>query len=241
MKTILILEDNAREMERLVKIVQDQEPENEVVCTANLEQAYHMAMEKSIDLFLLDIILDHRGTGDASGMTFADNIRGVERYRFTPVIFITALEDPGLYAYSDVNCYGYVEKPYDPQQLIMMIEDALTMPATHTGRRNMYYKQDGALLRLQSDEIIYIENGRSGRIIHTASEDRYMTYKPCKEILKELNSTNFVQCNRYVIVNKNYIETIDPVNRYITFGGRKDMVEIGRTFKKSFLRSVFNG
>ena len=58
MKTILILEDNAREMERLVKIVREQGAQNEVICAVNLEQAYHMAMEKSIDLFLLDIILD---------------------------------------------------------------------------------------------------------------------------------------------------------------------------------------
>ena len=88
MKTILILEDNAREMERLVKIVREQGAQNEVICAVNLEQAYHMAMEKSIDLFLLDIILDPRTAGDASGMKFADHIREVERYHFTPIIFI---------------------------------------------------------------------------------------------------------------------------------------------------------
>lgn len=113
MKTILILEDNAREMERLVKIVREQGTQNEVICAVNLEQAYHMAMEKSIDLFLLDIILDPRTSGDASGMKFADHIREVERYHFTPIIFITGLEDPSLYAYSDVQCYSYIEKPYD--------------------------------------------------------------------------------------------------------------------------------
>lgn len=88
MKTILILEDNAREMERLVKIVREQGAQNEVICAVNLEQAYHMAMEKSIDLFLLDIILDPRTSGDASGMKFADHIREVERYHFTPIILL---------------------------------------------------------------------------------------------------------------------------------------------------------
>lgn len=39
MKTILILEDNAREMERLVKIVREQGAQNEVICAVNLEQA----------------------------------------------------------------------------------------------------------------------------------------------------------------------------------------------------------
>lgn len=65
--------------------------------------------------------------------------------------------------------------------------------------------------------------------------------KPVKDILKELNSDDFVQCNRFVIVNRNHVETVDPVNRYITFKDRKDVVEIGMTYKKNFLRRMFYG
>ena len=241
MKTILILEDNACEMERLVKIVREQEPHNEVVCAVNLEQAYHMAMEKSVDLFLLDIILDSRIFGDASGMKFADHIREVERYHFTPIIFITGVEDPGRYAYSDVQCYSYVEKPYDAKKLAELIKETLAMPTDSSASDRVYYRRDGMLLRLRKDDIVYIENGRSGRVIHTTTDERYLPYKPVKDILKELNSDDFVQCNRFVIVNRNYVETIDPVTRYVTFKNRTDRVEIGLTYKKSFLRRVFNG
>ena len=51
MKTILILEDNAREMERLVKIVREQGAQNEVICAVNLEQAYHMAWRNPLIFF----------------------------------------------------------------------------------------------------------------------------------------------------------------------------------------------
>lgn len=241
MKTILILEDNACEMERLVKIVREQGPQNEVVCAVNLEQAYHMAMEKSVDLFLLDIILDPRTSGDASGMKFADHIREVERYHFTPIIFITGLEDPSLYAYSDVRCYSYVEKPYHAVQLARIVKEALAIPNEASDTNRVYYRRDGQLLRLCKEDIVYIENGRSGRTIHTTTDERYLPYKPVKDILKRLNSDDFVQCNRFVIVNRNHVETIDPVNRYITFKNRKDVVEIGITYKKSFLRRMFCG
>lgn len=240
MKTILILEDNAREMERLVKIVREQGTQNEVICAVNLEQAYHMAMEKSIDLFLLDIILDPRTSGDASGMKFADHIREVERYHFTPIIFITGLEDPSLYAYSDVQCYSYIEKPYDTKQLSELIKETLMIPTDSSASDRVYYRRDGILLKLCKEDIVYIENGRSGRVIHTTADERYLPYKPVKEILKELDSDDFVQCNRFVIVNRNYVETIDSVNRYVTFKNRTDSVEIGLTFKKNFLRRVFN-
>ncbi len=241
MKTILILEDNAREMERLVKIVREQDAQNEIISVVNLEQAYHMAMEKSIDLFLLDIILDSRTSGDASGMSFADHIREVERYRFTPIIFITGLEDPNLYAYSDVQCYSYIEKPYDAKQLSEFIKETLAIPTYSSASDRVYYRRDGMLLRLQKEDIVYIENGRSGRVIHTMADERYLPYKPVKDILKELDSEDFVQCNRFTIVNRNHVETIDSVNRYITFKSRTDQVELGLTFKKSFLRRVFNG
>lgn len=238
MKTILILEDNAREMERLIKIVREQDPQHEVVTAVNLEQAYHMAMEKSIDLFLLDIILEPRTSGDASGMTFADNIRGVERYHFTPIIFITGLEDPNLYAYSDLNCYRYIEKPYDPGQLAAVVREALTASTDSPGRNNTYYRQDGILRKIKKNEIVYIENSRSGRIVHTIMDDRYLPYIPVRDILRELDSDDFIQCNRFTIVNRNYVETIDPVNRYITLKDKPETVEIGLAFKKNFMRRV---
>lgn len=78
-------------------------------------------------------------------------------------------------------------------------------------------------------------------MIHTTADERYLPYKPVKEILKELDSDDFVRCNRFVIVNRNYVETIDSVNRYVTFKNRTDSVEIGLTYKKNFLRRVFNG
>ena len=240
MKTILILEDNAREMEHLVKIVAKMELEITVKCASNLEQAYHMAMENTIDVFILDIILEPRVSGDASGVKFADNIRGVERYRFTPIIFTTSLEDPNLYAYSDIHCYSYIEKPYDTDIVCAVITEALNMPLEEQGGDNLYYKSRGSLHKLSKDQIIYIENNRSGRVVHTTSDERFMAYKPCKKILAELGSEKFVQCNRYVIVNKDFIDTVDSVNRYITLRGCKEPLEIGVVYKKSFLRDVFN-
>lgn len=174
-------------------------------------------------------------------MKFADHIREVERYHFTPIIFITGLEDPSLYAYSDVQCYSYVEKPYDVVQLAEIIKEALAIPTEPSDTNRMYYRREGMLWRLCKEDIVYIENRRSGRVIHTTTDERYLPYKPVKDILKELNSDDFVQCNRFVIVNRNHVETVDPVNRYITFKDRKDVVEIGMTYKKNFLRRMFYG
>ena len=87
-------------------------------------------------------------------------------------------------------------------------------------------------------EIIYIENTRRGRIVHGVKDDLELPYKPCKDILEELQSDKFVQCSRFTVINKDYIECIDEVNRYIKLFGRKELVEIGIVFKKRFMRDV---
>lgn len=238
MRTILILEDNARELERLVKIVSNMELELTIECASSLDEAYHITMETTIDLFLLDIILHPRYAGDVSGVRFADNIRSVDRYRFTPIIFTTSLEDPELYAFSDIRCYSYIEKPYDADKICAVIRDALSMPKDDFPLQNIYYKSDGVLYKIRKEEIIYIEISRKGRRFHTVSGDCFLPYKSGKEILLELGSAQFVQCNRYTIVNKSYIDFVDTVNRYISLRDCDELLEIGTTYKKSVVRNV---
>ena len=84
-KQILIVEDNKRHMDRACDILE--QLEDVVIFKAdNCADAYRYAMEYSIDLFIVDIILEKTKNGDMSGMTFADNIREIERYKATPII-----------------------------------------------------------------------------------------------------------------------------------------------------------
>lgn len=54
-------------------------------------------------------------------------------------------------------------------------------------------------------------------------------------MLKELDSKDFVKCNRSTIVNMSYIKKIDTVNRYIYLRGSKEVLDIGAIMIKSFM------
>ena len=90
-------------------------------------------------------------------------------------------------------------------------------------------------------EVVYIENTRSGQIVHFINGEMRLSYKPIKSILKDLNSDNFIQCSRYAIINKDYIDTIDPINRYITLKVENEPIEIGITIKNRFMKDILNG
>ena len=238
MKSVLIIEDNPLSMEMLAKIVNEIDPELQVYKAVNQNEAYALSMRITMDLFLIDIILDSTIPGDVSGMRFAGYIRGVERYKYTPMIFITALEDARLFAYSDMHCYYYLEKPYDAKKAFQVISEALKIPQAKDIPHAVYFRKDGIIGKRNVSEVVYIENVKTGQTVYFIDGRLKLQYKPTKVILEELNSDRFVQCSRYLIVNKDFIDVIDTVNRYIGLKNGYGQIEIGITFKKKFLEAL---
>lgn len=238
MKTVLIVEDNVRSMEMLVKIIKNLRTDVEIKTASNQEEAAILAMKYHIDLFMLDIILNASNPGDVSGMKFAEHIRTFQKYKYTPIIFITALEDPELHAYSDLHCYYYVEKPYDVEKVSSVISEALEFPAANKEPQNVFFRKDGILYKKEISEILYIENSRAGQTVYCTNGNLKLPYKPNHKILEELASDKFIQCSRYHIVNRDYIDKIDTVNRYIQLRNQKTQIEIGNSYKKKFLRDI---
>ncbi|MCI8357115.1 MAG: response regulator transcription factor [Lachnospiraceae bacterium] len=238
MKTVLIVEDNVRSMEMLVKIIENLRTDVEIKTASSQEAAAILAMKYNIDLFMLDIILNASNPGDVSGMKFAEHIRTLKKYKYTPIIFITALEDPELHAYSDLHCYYYVEKPYDAEKVSSVISEALEFPAAHKEPQNVFFRKDGILYKKEISEILYIENSRAGQTVYCTNGNLKLPYKPNHKILEELASDKFVQCSRYHIINRDYIDKIDTVNRYIQLRNLKTSIEIGNSYKKKFLNDI---
>ena len=84
--SVLILEDNRQILNVLEKLVLSVAEDEKVYVTDNVGEAYKIAMEISIDVFMLDIILYGDKKGDTSGMQYAQSMRKLERYRFTPIM-----------------------------------------------------------------------------------------------------------------------------------------------------------
>jgi DNA-binding LytR/AlgR family response regulator len=195
-------------------------------------------MEQHIHLFLVDIILSPDDPGDVYGLEFAQGIRGIMRYQFTPLIFITSLEDPTFCSYTQLHCFSYIEKPFDPENVQKIIQKALKFPIVDDNERFVYFRKDGIIYSKCVKDVIYIEIARRKIVIHCKDDVLEIPYKTCEEIMRELDSTAFVRCSRYGIINRNYIEEIDYTNRYIKMKYIKEPVEIGIIMKSKFKRMV---
>lgn len=237
--SVLILEDNKQILMVLEKLVLSVSKNEIVYATDNAAQAYRIAMEKSIDVFLLDIIISDDKKGDTSGIQYAQQIRKIERYRFAPIIFITSLEDPEMYAFRDLHCFGYIEKPFAKEEVKELIREALHFKTRKEKDSTMFFRKDGILYPVKCSNVIYIELVHRVLWIHTADgESLNIPYKSFREILEEANCEKFLQCSRNTIVNVDYIRNIDKTNRFISLRGVKTNVEIGGTFSKRVYKAL---
>lgn len=232
-KTVLILEDNKVTLEVLSTLVAEINPNIHILKFSSMEGIYEAVFHHTVDLFLIDIVVKTEIPGDTSGIRFADKIRSVAEYEFTPIIFITSLEDPKLYAYSELHSFGYIEKPFDAERVRHLIQKALRFPRTGHADQTLFFRKDGLLFSIKSSEILYIESINHKMYFHrTDGGIMVIPYKTCKQIMDEAGDNNLVQCSRSVIVNKNYVENIDLVNRYLQLKGIDEYINIGITFQK---------
>ena len=232
MKKILVLEDNVVTLKYIMSLVQDLD-KNVIFACSDVRDAYKYALEKEIDLFIIDIILDTSRLGDSSGLKFVDGIRDIDRYAFTPVIFVTSLEDARLYTYEKLHCYSFVEKPFDPNKLKELIIQCLNFPSIEQKRKTMYFRKDGIILAADRDEIVYVECINHILNIHMKQGDLLsVPYVTLKKFLSDIDSDDFIQCSRSAVVNKRYIHNVDITNRVIQLKKQIGTVEIGIMYKK---------
>lgn len=233
-RNILIVEDNEAHMNALMKIIKDLHQDVKVYCAANIDDAYSLALKYSIHLFLVDIILDTKNPGDVSGLKFATKMRGFVQYKYIPLVFITSLEDPKLFSYSELNCLGYIEKPFSVEQVRNVIKKALDFPIKEDDDRFVHFRKEGITYSVHIKNIVYIENSRRKIRIVCVNDELEIPYITCKQILEELNSKSFIPCSRYCIVNKKYVVQTDYANRYVKLRHVDELIEIGIIMKKSF-------
>lgn len=238
MKNVLIVEDKQNAAKYLGELIKQVDDNTCLFYAGTKADAYEIAMERNISLMMVDIVLNTDEPGDVSGIEFVANIRKIERYRFIPVIMTTSLEDPKMYAYSDLHCYGFIEKPYDPKMVMEIVEGALKFPVIEEKKEKFYFKRDGIIYAINPEEIIYIENEKKKVTFYTVNDDVIVPYQPLAKLLKQLNSKQFMQCNRSCIVNKNYIDMVDTINRFIKLKKSTKVLEIGVTMKKKIFAEL---
>ena len=235
-KNVLILEDNKSTQELLKNIFSRLEIHSQISVADSAKDAYVLAVGGFYDLFVVDVVLDHRKASDVSGMAFVERIREIEYYKLTPVIFITGLEDPKFYAYSQLHCYSYLEKPFDFHAAALLFTEVLKSTRNRPEiTENFYFRKDGILYSVETRKIVYIEIQAKKNYLHCVDGTMVLPYVPLADFTRELDPRYFLQCNRSTVVNRRFISAVDTVNNYVSLKKNFGTLDIGRVIKQDFL------
>ena len=232
MSKILLVEDNPDAVKRIIRYINKIFAELDVVSFPEAGDALQYAKANDISLFILDIQLE-----DYKGTNLAKQLRELPEYKYTPIIFETALAGEELSAYRDVKCYSFLVKPFGEEEFVTAFRDALGLSKQMNQQaKTIQIEQKQFILEYAAQDIAYIEAFGKKLVIHTISrlsgikEDTISGYT-LSGLLALLDDPAFVQCHKSYAVNKSHIEKIDKSGRKICLKGFTDTIPVGNKYQ----------
>lgn len=234
MGKIVLAEDNPAAVKQLTRFIQNISAALEVVSFSEAAEALRYAKENDVALFILDIqLVDYKGTN------LARQLRLLPKYKYTPIIFETALAGEELFAYRDVKCYSFLIKPFDEAEFAAAFCEAMGLAEQMTGpAKTLQIEQKQFVLEYPLADIAYIEAFGKKLVIHTYNRalgptaDTLSGYT-LSAMLALIAEPAFIQCHKSYIVNTAYIEKIDKAGQRIVLTGFAETLPIGNKYQAS--------
>jgi DNA-binding LytR/AlgR family response regulator len=168
-------------------------------------------------------------------MRFMDGMRAAELIRQMDsdviLIFITNMAQYALKGY-EVQAMNYLLKPVTYFAFSQEIRKAVGY-IRERKKKYFFIRVENGTLRLDSEDVLYLESKKHQIIIHTQKES-YTTRDSMKNLEQTLSTFNFVRCNNCYLVNLAYVEGVMQ-NSVIVAG---DELQVSRPRKKLFMDAL---
>ena len=229
---ILIVEDELPIQKLLSSCVHEVDETIEIYISDSSSEALKIAKEKAIDIFLLDIQLtDYKGT------QLAKELRAMEQYQYTPMIFATALANEELNAYREIKCYSFLIKPFTKKEVKQTISEAIDYRNNFGERtKTIRIEQKSHIFEYDLKNIVYIESFGKKMALHLrTAQNSIMTETisgyTLKAMISLINDDEFIQAHKSYIINKRLITQIAKVEGLIYLKDVQQPIPIGNKFR----------
>lgn len=137
MKNILIVDDEPG-ICRLLKRILESDKEYRVRTAPNADEAMALLQSATMDLVLSDVQMP-----GPSGLALATHIK--EHYPDTGIVLVSVVNDPEeLKAALAIGLYGYILKPFNSQQVLITVANALR-------RQELEFKENRSRRELEKE------------------------------------------------------------------------------------------
>jgi DNA-binding LytR/AlgR family response regulator len=183
------------------------------------------AYRSNFDILFLDVEM-----ADLDGFDTARRVRELDNE--VVIVFVTNMSQFAIKGY-EVNALSYLLKPVPyfafAQELARCVERIQRRSSP-----DLVVTADNAIIRLNLDEIIYIESAKHRITVHTFTRP-YSYSGTLRAVEKEVESGGFFRSNNYYLVNLRYVKRVEQ-NTSVMVGGQE--LAISRARKKPFLEAL---
>jgi DNA-binding LytR/AlgR family response regulator len=202
----IIVEDLQAAADFLVKFCEKSGIVNVQAHFLNAEDALVYLSENLVDLIFLDVEMP-----GASGFDLMDQLV------YTPQVILTTSKTEYAYDAFQYNVTDYLKKPFTYQRFLEAIQKVEKKKAEDDSTAendHIFIKADGKLVRLQNDDILYIES-MGDYVKFITADKKYITHNTIKNLETKVDGLRFMKVHRSYIVNLSRIDDIQENQLYI--------------------------
>ncbi len=156
------------------------------------------------------------------------------------IILTTAYSEHALDGF-ELNALDYLVKPFSLERFLRAVDKAasqlrpLPINEVSTNQRNDFFfiKADHKLIKINFDEVIFIEGLREYVRIHTVNK-KYITLLSLNKLEEELPAEQFIRIHKSTIVKISRIKIIH--NNSVELDGQN--FSLGATYKEALMRLI---
>ncbi|NMM61511.1 response regulator transcription factor [Clostridium sp. P21] len=234
MVSVLVVEDDYVQRKNLVEMICESDKNLDIYEAQSMQEALKISKETYINFFYIDIMLK-----DSSGLNLASELRKMEIYKFTWIIFITTHVKYMLQAFKEIHCYDYIIKPYKKEEIIETTRFLVSGKYRYSIKENenkyvVFILQDSISVKLDVDEIFFIEVNLRKVTLHT-KKGKYQPKKmSLAKALTIINSDYILQSHKSFAVNVKLIDKIESISTKlwkVSFVNYKEKALLSYKFK----------
>jgi|SRR6478672_3022416 len=221
-----IVDDEPLAVQLLKGYVEKTASLNLVHAGTNAFDVLKLVQEYKVDLVLLDIQMP-----ELTGIQFMKIIGSQCK-----IIITTAYTEYALEGY-EFNVVDYLLKPFSYERFKTAVDKVVGQAGnTESAQKpdHFFIKSEYKLVRINFDELLYIESLRDYIALHTSSKSKIMSLESLKNMESILPPSNFVRVHKSFIVALNKISFVER-NRIVI---NEQYIPIGDNYQSAFFERI---
>lgn len=173
----------------------------------NVADALAYLNANSVDMLFLDVEMP-----GATGFDLLDQLG------YSPKVILTTSKAEYAYTAFEYHVIDFLKKPFTYQRFLEALQKAAVKEdndsAVTSSGNHIFIKSDGKLVRLNNEDILYIES-MGDYVKFVTLDKKYITHNTIKALEEKVNKTYFMKVHRSYIINLTKIDDIRENDLFI--------------------------